>query len=106
MAHGTGPRSDPTACTVIARQYVPDVAWHSVIEEALRSVSPDIQKLAKELWIHPIVHQSTRHRAEKIADRLHISIRTLYAWRDQFLIEVGSRAYSKGLIKEEEELKQ
>lgn len=98
MAGGRGPKTDPTAGVVIQRQKSPDFLWLIIIGEALRSVSEPIRRLADELWIQPAIPPKVFRRYEKIADRLHISVSTLYSWRDQFLVEVGSRAYARGLI--------
>ncbi len=98
-AGGGGPKADPTAGTVMLRESSSDVLWLLLIEETLRAVDDPVRALARELWTDPAVKPGVYRRYEKIADRLHISVSTLYSWRDQFLLELGSRAYARGLVR-------
>lgn len=98
-AGGGGPRGDPTAGTAMLRESSPDVLWILLIEETLRAVDDPVRALVRELWTQPAVKPGVYRRYEKIADRLHISVSTLYSWRDQFLLELGSRAYARGLVR-------
>lgn len=102
-APGTGPLSDPTLSAIIARESVPDVAWYYLITETLAAMDAEKRRLACEIWIDPVVQPNTAYRYRQIAGRMNISERTLYAWRDQFLFELGSRAYACGLVTYEQE---
>jgi len=92
--------SDPTASTAIARESSSDMLWITTIDESLRAVGKDVRQLAFELWVHPTLHPGTNRRHEKIAGKLHITQSQFYSWRKSFVLEVGSRALARGLIKE------
>lgn len=98
-AGGRGPLADPTAGAVLLREKSSDVLWLTLIEDALRASEPAVRRLARELWIAPAIPRSAYRRYQIIADRLFIGVSTLYGWRDRFLLELGSRAYARGLIR-------
>lgn len=98
-AGGRGPLSDPTANTVIGRGASEDIAWLQVIDAALTQMGDEARTLAVELWIKPAIPHGEPERMCKIADRLHISPRVAYRKRDMIILEIGSMAAVKGLLK-------
>ncbi|MFA7463217.1 MAG: hypothetical protein WCY59_08760 [Anaerovoracaceae bacterium] len=100
-ASGTGPLSDPTAGVVMARSASDAALWVTTIDDAYRASCDDVRHMARELWLNPAIQQGTRDRYALIAVRLGITVNRLCDLRDIFLLEVGSRAFARGLIKYE-----
>lgn len=98
-ANGKGPLSDPTAGVAVGRTTTDAVLWTILVDEALRAVSPVVRGVAMESWVKPTVAVGEKKRQEFIAGALHISVSAFYDYQEQFLLELGSRAAAKGLIR-------